>query len=230
VRWRYGLGRVIAFMSDARSRWAAPWVSWTSFGTLWPQMVRDASHRDRTVRTGVRPGTSEGDEVVYYDLLGDANNPTAAALNGSGAPHILVEVPGETSRTVSLEETSPGHYEAHIPAGQGGLYKIVSGSSQVVLPEAGFYRESEETKPQAVNTALLNEISRVTGGRMHPSIDQVLSDRGSLVRERKALWPYWLILALVMNFFEVALRKGFFERPTSWLREHAPLPWGRQPA
>jgi len=32
VRWRYGLGRAIAFMSDARSRWAAPWVRWASFG------------------------------------------------------------------------------------------------------------------------------------------------------------------------------------------------------
>jgi Ca-activated chloride channel family protein len=230
VRWRYGLGRVIAFMSDARSRWAAPWVRWKSFGTLWPQMVRDASHRDRTVRAGVRPGNVEGDAVVYYDLLGDANNPTAAALNVSGPPHILVEVPGEASRTVSLEQTSPGHYEAHIPAGQGGLYRIVSGSSELVLPEAGFYRESEETKPQAVNTALLSEISRVTGGRMHPSMDQLLNDRGSLVRERKALWPYWLILALVFNFLEVALRKGFFERLVSWLREHAPLPWNRQPA
>jgi len=230
VRWRYGLGRVIAFMSDARSRWAAPWVRWASFGTLWPQMVRDASHRDRTVRAGVRPGNGEGDAVVYYDLLGDANNPTAAALNVSGPSHILVEVPGEASRTVSLEETSPGHYEAHIPAGQGGLYRIVSGSSELVLPEAGFYREAEEMKPQAVNTALLNEISRVTGGRMHPSMDQLLSDRGSLVRERKALWPYWLILALVLNFMEVALRKGFFERLLSWLRERAPFFRNRQPA
>ena len=229
VRWRYGLGRVIAFLSDAKSRWAAPWVRWTSFGTLWPQMVRDASHRDRTVRAGVRPGTGEGDAVVYYDVLGDADNPTAA-LRASGPPHILVTAPGEASRTVPLEETSPGHYEAHIPAGQGGLYRIVSGSSELILPEAGFYREAEEMKPQAVNTALLSEISRVTGGRIHPSMDQLLNDRGTLVRERKALWPYWLILALVLNLLEVALRKGFFERPVSWMRERSPLPWRRQPA
>jgi uncharacterized protein YegL len=64
VRWRYGLGRVIAFMSDAKSRWSAPWVRWASFGTLWPQMVRDASHRDRTIRAGVRPGDQEGEVVV----------------------------------------------------------------------------------------------------------------------------------------------------------------------
>jgi len=229
VRWRYGLGRVIAFMSDAKSRWSAPWVRWSAFGTLWPQMVRDASHRDRTVRAGVRPGNGEGETIVYYDVLGNADNP-AAALNVSGPPHILVEVPGEASRKVSLEETSPGHYEARIPAGQGGLYRIVSGSSELILPEAGFYREAEEMKPQAVNTALLSEISRVTGGRIHPSMDQLLNDKGSLVRERKPLWPYWLILALVLNLLEVALRKGFFERLASWLREHSPLPWRRQPA
>ena len=230
VRWHYGLGRAIAFMSDAKNRWAEPWVRWESFGTLWPQMVRDVSHRDRTVRAGVRPGTHEGETVVYYDVLADAGDPAGETLNSTTAPHILVEVPGQNSRTIPLEQTAPGHYEASIPADQGGLYRIVSGSSELVLPEAGFYHESDETKPQAVNTALLAEISRVTGGRMHPSIDQLLTDKGSLIRERKALWPYWLILALVLNFLEVALRKGFFERLTAWLRRQSFPGWRRHSA
>jgi hypothetical protein len=230
VRWRYGLGRVIAFMSDAKSRWAEPWVRWQSFGTLWPQMVRDVSHRDRTVRAGVRPGSHEGEAVVYYDVLANSDNPAGDALTSTGPPHVLVEVPGETLRAIPLEQTAPGHYEARIPAGQKGLYRIVSGSSELVLPEQGFYREADETKPQAVNTALLGEVSRVTGGRMRPSIDQVLTDRGALVRERSALWPYWLILALVLNFLEVALRKGFFERLATWLSKQSFPPWRRQPA
>jgi len=230
VRWDYGLGRVIAFMSDAKSRWAAPWVRWTSFGTLWPQMVRDVSHRDRTVRAGVRPGTGEDEAIVYYDVLGGADNPTAAALSLSSPPHILVAVPGEVPRTFPLEETAPGHYEARIPADQRGLYRIVSGSSELVLPETGFYRESEEMKPQAVNTGLLSEISRITGGQMRPSINQLLNEKGSFVRERRALWPYWLMLALVINFLEVALRKGFFERLTSWLQRHSALRSQRQAA
>jgi Ca-activated chloride channel family protein len=230
VRWRYGLGRVTAFMSDAKSRWAAPWVSWESFGTLWPQMVRDVSHRDRTVRAGVRPGTREGEVVVSYDLLANPDNPEGDTLNSAGPPHILVEVTGGTSRSIPLQQTAPGHYEASIPADQKGLYRIVSGSSELVLPEAGFYRESEETKPQAVNTALLGEISRITGGRMRPSIDQLLNDKGSLVRERRALWPYWLVLALALNFLEVALRKGFFERLASWLKRQSLPRWRRQPA
>jgi Ca-activated chloride channel family protein len=230
VRWRYGLGRVIAFMSDAKSRWAAPWVRWASFGTLWPQMVRDVSHRDRTIRAGVRPGKQEGEVVVYYDVVADATNPAGETLESASAPHILVESQGEAPRTLPLEQTAPGHYEARIPADQGGLYHIVSGSSELVLPEAGFYRESEETKPQAVNTPLLSEISRVTGGRMHPAIEQLLNDKGAAVRERRALWPYWLILALLLNFAEVALRKGFFERLASRLSRQSFARWRRQPA
>jgi uncharacterized membrane protein len=230
VRWRYGLGRVIAFMSDAKSRWAAPWVRWDAFGTLWPQMVRDVSHRDRTIRAGVRPGAQEGEAIVYYDVLADADNPGGDTLDSAGPPHILVETEGGAPRTLPLEQTAPGHYEARIPADQGGLYHIVSGNSELVLPEAGFYRESEETRPQAVNTALLGEISRVTGGRVHPSIDQLLNNRGAMVRERQPLWSYWLILALFLNFVEVALRKGFFERLGTWLRrQHFPR-WQRQPA
>ena len=230
VRWRYGLGRVIAFMSDAKGRWAAPWVRWESFGTLWPQMVRDVSHRDRTIRAGVRPGNQEGEAIVYYDVLANTDNPAGETLDSAGPPHILVETQGEAPRTLPLEQTAPGHYEARIPADQGGLYHIVSGNSELVLPEAGFYRESEETKPQAVNTALLGEISRVTGGRMHPSPDQLLNNRGAMVRERQALWPYWLILALFLNFVEVALRKGFFERLASWLRRPSLPRWQKQPA
>ncbi len=217
VRWHYGLGRVIAFMSDARSRWSAPWIRWDSFGTLWPQMVRDVAHRDRTVRAGVRPGTQEGEEVVYYDVLGGSDNPDAENLSLPGPPSIVVEVPGEPSRALPLEQTAPGHYEARIPGNQRGLYRIVSGNSEMVLPEAGFYREAQEMKPQAVNLALLSEISRVSGGRVRPTIEQLLSDKGAMLSERQPLWAYWLVLALILNFLEVAIRKGFFERFRSWL-------------
>ncbi|KAF0242888.1 MAG: hypothetical protein FD180_3690 [Planctomycetota bacterium] len=40
VKWHYGLGRSIAWTSDATSRWSAHWVGWTGYRTLWPQMIR----------------------------------------------------------------------------------------------------------------------------------------------------------------------------------------------
>ncbi len=218
VRWQFGLGRVIAFMSDARGRWAKNWVSWESFGTLWPQMIRDVSSRDRKVRVGIRAGSNEGERIVFYDVV-EGEGPGAASVAeakagvaANVAPKILVAAPGEAARAIPLEETAPNHYEAHIPASAHGLYRIVSGSTEVSLPESGFYSESDEMAPKEVNRSLLQQVSAVTGGRMNPTIQQVLDRKGSLVMEPRALWPYWLMLAIVINFLEIAIRKGFFQR------------------
>ncbi len=94
VRWQYGLGRVVAFLSDARARWSADWVRWPAYGTLWPQMVRDVSHRDRTVRAGVRQGAREGESIVYYDVLGDADKKMTPAGGVAGAPQVMVNAAG----------------------------------------------------------------------------------------------------------------------------------------
>ena len=218
VRWQYGLGRVVSFLSDAKARWSADWVKWPAYGTLWPQMVRDVSHRDRTVRAGVRPGRDQGESVVYYDVMDDAAKEMAPAAGATtGAPQVMVTAPGEAPHAVQLEETAPGHYEARVPGNQRGLYRIVTGNSELALPEAGFYRDSEELKPREINAPLLTEISRVTGGRVEPTMSQLLDDKGSYVRERRPLWPYWLALALLLNFFEVAMRKGHFRRLGAWL-------------
>jgi hypothetical protein len=37
--WRYGLGRSIAFTSDAKPRWAVEWIKWDKFGKFWTQAV-----------------------------------------------------------------------------------------------------------------------------------------------------------------------------------------------
>ena len=38
--WQYGLGRSVAFTSDATARWASNWVSWDDFARFWSQAVR----------------------------------------------------------------------------------------------------------------------------------------------------------------------------------------------
>src|SRR5581483_7369957 len=41
VRWQYGLGRSAVFTSDAKSRWAANWVTWPGFDRFWANVFRD---------------------------------------------------------------------------------------------------------------------------------------------------------------------------------------------
>jgi len=38
--WQYGLGRAVAFTSDATGRWARDWLGWTGYAAFWPQAVR----------------------------------------------------------------------------------------------------------------------------------------------------------------------------------------------
>src|SRR5207244_6518345 len=40
AHWNYGLGRVVAFTSDAGPHWASHWLSWKDFADFWSQSVR----------------------------------------------------------------------------------------------------------------------------------------------------------------------------------------------
>ncbi len=230
ARWHYGLGSVMAFMSDAKSRWAAPWVRWQSFGTLWPQMVRDVAHRDQSVRTDVRAGAHEGETIVSYDVLSsadsraEADQGTEADLSLPGTPSVVLQGPSRAPEALPLEETAPGHYEARIASSAPGLYKLSPMNADARLPEVGFYREVEETKAQPVNISLLGQLSSLTNGRVRPSIDEVLGSGAGTdtVNERRPLWPYLLLVALVLNFLELAIRKGMFEWVATRLRQRIP--------
>ena len=212
VRWEYGLGRVAAFLSDSRARWSAPWVSWPSYGTLWPQMVRDISRREALARTGVRPGNSSGEFIVYYDVTENADR-SAVEAGLDGPLSVNVIAPDGDSHKMMLRQTAPHHYEIKVEADQEGLYRVLPEDNPALpLPTAGFFHQPEELKVQAINYSLLDEISRLTGGSMNPGVDGLLNERGSNVRETTELWPYWLMLGLLINFLELAWRKGHFDR------------------
>ena len=40
AHWTYGLGRSVAFTSDAGRRWAKSWPDWQSYSAFWSQVVR----------------------------------------------------------------------------------------------------------------------------------------------------------------------------------------------
>ena len=160
---------------------------------------------------------------MSYDVLGSGDLQTRPDFARAAAPHVVVASAGKPTRSLALEETSPHHFEARIPAGQNGLYSIATGDAELPLPVAGFYRESEELKPRAVNLDLLRQISAVSRGAVNPTVEQLLDENGTLVLERRPLWPYWLILALALNFVELAIRKGYFARLRAYLPRRRPL-------
>src|SRR5579884_1876804 len=52
--WQYGLGRAAVFASDAKTRWAADWVSWQGFDRLWTNVFRDLLPRSTANEASAR--------------------------------------------------------------------------------------------------------------------------------------------------------------------------------
>jgi len=40
ANWRYGLGKVVVYASDANARWSSKWINWSMFNKFWSQVVR----------------------------------------------------------------------------------------------------------------------------------------------------------------------------------------------
>ena len=123
VRWRYGLGNVVAFTSDATSIWSEPWLSshWSGFNQLWAQQVRGVErmrgHRDLTLSL-----SPSGDDLRMVVDASDAGGRflneltvTARVLDGAQQAH-----------DVSLSQTGPGRYE--------GMLKQVPPGTLLALP------------------------------------------------------------------------------------------------
>lgn len=229
VRWQYGLGRVATFLSDSRARWSAGWVGWRSYGAFWPQMVRDMSRHDAVVRSGVRFSQGGTKTTVTYDVTEGPDQTAATMLKALEPLSVVVTAPDHSESHVVLHETAPDHYETEIEADQSGLYRVAASGPASLLPAIGFVRAPEELKSKSVNVPLLDEIARATGGTVNPTVAQLLDERGSQGLQSEALWPYFLVLALLLDLFEVAWRKGHFERFSSWMRRSIPLFSTRHP-
>ena len=105
-------------------------------------------------------------------------------------------------------------YEARIPIGtKQGLFRIRPSSNIDLFPETAFYRGSAEDNEYGSNPELLRKISSWTGGQFNPLPEEVFKP-GRAISATMALWPVFLLLAMLLNIFELVSRKGWIP----WMR------------
>jgi uncharacterized membrane protein len=121
--WQYGLGRALAWTSDASGRWAQRWVAWEGFSRFWGQAVRwtIVERADVPVEVAV---ALEG-EVARVTV--DAMDENGDFLNGMQASVRVVGPEGEAAQ-VELEQTGPGRYEGtFVPPLEGAYLTRITG-------------------------------------------------------------------------------------------------------
>jgi hypothetical protein len=164
-----GLGRCVAFTSSADSRWAGAWLSWSDFVRFWEQGVRWAG----------RPAQSTDCEI-FTDVEGQevtVNVEAAATEQGGFTPFAGMEgqvlTPEMKAEPLTLVQTGPGQYAGRFQVSASGSYIVnlqyrKAGPEQatrlantiVTVPFAPEFRDLTDNMP------LLQEVSRMTGGRV----------------------------------------------------------------
>ncbi|HWF07823.1 MAG TPA: VWA domain-containing protein [Bryobacteraceae bacterium] len=201
VRWQYGLGRAAVFSSDAKSRWAASWLTWPGFDRLWTNVFRDLlPHGNESEATARYDGANE-ELVVDYHLSGHAAD-TAAP------PDLYVIGPGDFRKPLDIVRVSPNTWRGRLRIGSTeGLFRIRSVNESRSFPEVGLYRQESELSDYGSNDALLKSIAQSTGGRFNPPVKQLFDSGGKYIESTLRLWPGLLAIALLLNLIELVMRK-----------------------
>lgn len=223
AHWQHGLGKSVAFTSDAGAAYAKGWPSWDRYRQFWEQHVRWA----------MRPGGSSEIRVATEDL-GEQTKIIVDALDDQGERLNFVRFrarvlgPGEAgseAQGVELRQVAPGRYEGVFETSRAGAYianiqytapsKDGAGTQQGNVQTAVTRPFAKEYKTLQDNAPLLRLVAERTGGRVldaDPTRAQLWS------RERLAmpvaLTPIWLTVALIgigLFLTDVAVRRVRFD-------------------
>ena len=202
ARWQYGLGRAVVFTSDAKSRWAADWVTWKGFDKLWTNIFRDLLPHAETGEAKAEYDSASGDLIVNYRLGREAEDAAAP-------PKIFVMGPGGFQHPLPLTKLADRAYRGRLHIGQRqGLFRVRPVEESHEFPEVGFYQQEQELLDYGSNQFLLRTISDFTGGRFNPAPKQVFDSSGRTEQSSLRLWPGLLAFAIALNLAELIMRKG----------------------
>ncbi|HEX7973807.1 MAG TPA: VWA domain-containing protein [Anaerolineales bacterium] len=216
--WQYGLGRAVAFTSDASGRWAQDWLSWPGFATFWAQAVgytlRNVATSPLQVRVDQPSGASPTSASTGNALLTvDARGENGDYLNNYVLQAHIVG-PDNAAETISLQQVAPGRYIAPFsPLAQGAYLIQISGQGPPGSPEVsqtgGWVRSfSPEYRDRTPRPAELSRLAALTGGALVDTRQaQVFTHNLPAGRATRPVWPELLILAALLLPLDVAARR-----------------------
>jgi uncharacterized membrane protein len=226
AQWQYGLGRSVAWTSDATGRWAKNWVAWPGFNRFFSQLV-----------AWTFPGEETRGIEAEFITEGDETKLRLESADDDGTPRNFYDTrvtlvdPQLASRTVRLQQSAPGVYE-------GSLGKLASGAYalRVIQTKAGatplgrtlglVAPTAAEYRLLGTNERLLASLRSATGGREIQSAAEVWRHDLRATSFATELWPLLLLFALLLWPLDVAVRRvsvtrGELARGRAWVRELA---------
>jgi len=212
--WNIGLGKAVAWTSDAKPAWAEEWIPWQNFGKFWGQVVNwvlpaaDAG-ADFDLTVSLRQGAAE--------VSIDTQTPSQAAYE------VRVAGPNGSSAPIEMQQRTLRRYNGAFQVQDSGSYIVTAQRESdgrkrtevLSLPYPVEYAEFE------VNTDLLETLASETAGTYEPTPTEIAAPAGTAIERQVPLAQALLVIAAVFFVLEMILRRfsvthryiaGFLER------------------
>jgi hypothetical protein len=210
--WRYVQGKSIALTMDMESRWSRNWIPWGGLQAFWNRIlewlvpVEEDPVPAHEARVSFSDNRSSLDLSIYEEA--SANSHYRYILSGKGR-----KVEG------MLTKLAPGHYQALLPVGESGDYRIDvvedRGGRRIAFPPIGYnlpYHLNSELPRPDFNARLLSRLAEATGGEINPGSTAGQSTV-SVTKTSTPLKQPLIVLTFCLFLLEVALRKFAFAEP-----------------
>ncbi len=209
--WQYGAGRVLAWTSDSQGAWTGRFLGWDQSVPFFIGLINHVLPDEN--QEGDLQVLVEGTQAkVRYQL---PSNITAEDNVQTTAYALL---PDGTQAEAELVETEPGVYEGSLATDQQGAYAIrveqTLGGQKVRQLEGGAvaaYSQEYDLSRQH-NSLALENLARMTGGRVIDDPAQMFAARGLTAETRLALRTALLWMALMLFLIDIALRRLAFDQ------------------
>ncbi|MDQ7820123.1 MAG: VWA domain-containing protein [Armatimonadota bacterium] len=201
--WQRGLGRAVAYTSDATDRWASAWMAWPDAARFFTRLVRWALRDEDDDLTAVLDTHTTPPRVVVDAVTADGE-----PVDGLQVRALL---DGPAPAEADLVQTGPGRYEGAVDLAQPGAYALTVAardrSGTVRVRTAGVVvPASPELRPPTSSPPVLAQVVEATGGRLLASPrEAVAPGRGSPAAA--PAWPALTALAVGLFAAEVTLRR-----------------------
>ena len=221
AHWRFGLGKVTAFTSDAKSRWAGLWVAgWPGYSQFWAQVLRETARAPQGQNMDLRL-EEDGESVrVMVDLLEDAGTFRNDADVKADVFFIPANALGSSMKlasTKTLYQEGPGVYSGSFRPDQAGVYLVRARSGARMVSAGVVHNPSSEAATGRTNDALLERVCEISGGAfLGAEGSGELELTGAAVSNYIELWPYLTMVLLGLFFIDLMIRRwenvrGVFE-------------------
>lgn len=206
--WQFGLGRSVAWTSDAAGLWSRDWLQAPGANRFWANLVSWTLPAIQGGKLFVATTSSQGQGQISVDT------PPSLGANPDVTARILD--PNLHPTTIQLQPSAPGHYSGSFLAHAQGAYFVTvdahgqghaeAGQAGVDVPYSAEYRST------GTSMAFLHSLAAAGGGSIITQPRSAWLDNLSAVFANQSLANWLWLLAILLLPVDIAARRLIVSR------------------